>query len=70
MSPSISASYRSRLRVVSAQRLRKFRLQEQVDALRDAVEQAERAGDGARLGTLTAELQEAYRELKGSAQAT
>ena len=53
-----------------AQRLRKFRLQEQVDALRGAVEQAERAGDGARLGTLTAELQEAYRELKGSAQAT
>jgi len=53
-----------------ARRLRKFRLQEQVDALRDAVEQAERAGDGARLGTLAAELQEAYRELKGSAQAT
>ena len=51
-----------------ARRLRKFAVQERVDELRRALEQAERAGDQDRVEALQGELQELYRELKVSAQ--
>ncbi|HKV43335.1 MAG TPA: DNA primase [bacterium] len=53
-----------------ARRLRRFVLQERVDDLRVALERAERGGDQVRVGALQIELQELYRELKGSAQAS